>query len=74
MQELTEWTWNSARAAGVLPKEWLNLHGSDLTWANLHGADLHGGEPRFFRVAALVWLAKCQLWCAAGATTGISPV
>lgn len=40
-QELTEWTWNSARAAGVLPKEWLNLHGSDLTWADLTGANLH---------------------------------
>lgn len=44
MQELTEWTWNSARAAGVLPKEWLNLRWSDLTGADLTGADLHGAN------------------------------
>lgn len=49
MHELTEWTWNSARAAGVLPKEWLNLHGADLhgadlTRAKLHRADLTGAK------------------------------
>ncbi len=55
MQELTEWTWNSARAAGVLPKEWLNLHGGGpprgrnsrrrtSTWANLRGANLTGAN------------------------------
>lgn len=49
MQELTECTWNSARAAGVLPKEWLNLSGADLhgaylTWAKLTGADLTGAN------------------------------
>ena len=36
------WTWNSARAAGVLPREWLNLSGADLRGADLLGADLHG--------------------------------
>ena len=40
MNELTDWTWNRARDAGVLPKEWLDLTGANLTRANLTGANL----------------------------------
>ena len=39
-----EWTWNSARTAGVLPEEWLDLHEADLHGADLHRADLHGAD------------------------------
>ena len=51
MNELTEWTWNSARESGVLPKAWLdlsgaNLSGANLTRANLSGADLTGANLR----------------------------
>jgi uncharacterized protein YjbI with pentapeptide repeats len=59
MHELTEWTWNSARAAGVLPKEWLNLHGSDLTGANLHGANLAGANLTGANLDFSAW----PLWC-----------
>lgn len=42
--ELQEWTWNSARAAGELPKEWLNLRRANLCRANLYGANLYGAN------------------------------
>ena len=35
------WTWDTARAAGVLSDEWL-----DLRYANLRGADLRGADLR----------------------------
>ena len=38
---MTIWTWNKARAAGVLPEGWLDLRG-----ANLRGADLRGANLR----------------------------
>ena len=49
MNELTEWTWNSARESGVLPKAWLdlsgaNLSGANLTRANLRWTDLSGAD------------------------------
>ena len=46
MNNLKEWTWNSARAAGVLPVEWLDLRGSDLIGSNLRGSDLIGSNLR----------------------------
>jgi uncharacterized protein YjbI with pentapeptide repeats len=39
---IKEWTWNSARAADVLPQEWINLQGAYLREANLRGANLRG--------------------------------
>ena len=69
MQELTEWTWNSARAAGVLPKEWLNLHWSDLTGADLTGANLTGAklhEAKLTRAdltGADLDFSAWPLWC-----------
>ena len=41
-----KWTWNSARAAGVLPTEWADLSGANLRSANLHGANLCGANLR----------------------------
>ena len=45
------WTWNTARAAGVLADEWLdlryaNLHGANLYDADLYDADLHYADLR----------------------------
>jgi len=37
---MEEWTWNKARAAGVLPATWLNLKDADLSSAPLRDADL----------------------------------
>ena len=41
---MKEWTWNSARAAGVMPKEWLDLRGANLLHADLSYADLRGAD------------------------------
>ncbi len=40
------WTWDTARAAGVLADEWLDLRSANLCDANLCGADLHGADLR----------------------------
>ena len=52
MNELTEWTWNSARDAGALPKGWLDLRKANLTGANLTGANLREAD---LRKAGLRW-------------------
>jgi len=41
-----EWTWNSARAAGVMPQGWLDLSGANLSGANLSGANLSDANLR----------------------------
>ena len=45
------WTWDTARAAGVLADEWLdlryaNLHGANLRYAHLHDANLRYADLR----------------------------
>ena len=47
-----DWTWDTARAAGVLADEWLdlryaNLYDADLRGADLHDANLHGADLRY---------------------------
>ena len=39
---MLKWTWNSARAAGVMPQGWLDLEGANLSDANLRCANLSG--------------------------------
>ena len=38
------WTWDTARAAGVLADEWLDLRYADLRYANLRGTNLRGAD------------------------------
>ena len=40
------WTWDTARAAGVLADEWLDLRYADLRYANLRGTNLRGADLR----------------------------
>ena len=42
-----DWTWNTARAAGVLADEWLDLRGANLYGAHLRGANLTGAHLRY---------------------------
>lgn len=57
MDELTKWTWDSARDAGALPKGWLDLTGANLTGANLTEANLREAGLRWanLREANLRW-------------------
>ena len=64
MSELTEWTWNSARNAGVLPEEWLDLRKANLTGADLTESDLRWADLRWANLTgANLDFSAWPLWC-----------